>query len=123
MHYEDLETASNWCKTIREVVILNPGGRVHEMALQRILELLAACYAAVDDANCRTLVRQMEASATALYSASDHQRWASGQTSGADVLRLQILRQLHAFGERLREMEALRSSGVKADVGVPFKRP
>jgi len=116
MPYEDLEAASGWCRSVRDLVVLNPGGRVHALVLERILELLAACHATVDDHECHSVVRQMEASATALYSKGEHYRYASGQTSGADVLRLQILRQLTVFTDRLREIEAARTAVIEGRV-------
>ena len=112
MPYEDLEAASGWCRSIRDLVIQNPGGRVHAVVLERVLELLAACHATVDDHECHSLVRQIEASATALYSKDEHYRYASGQTPGADVLRLQILRRLTVFTDRLRELEAARTAAA-----------
>lgn len=119
MPYEDLEAASGWCRSVRDLVILNPGGRVHPLVLERILELLGACHATVDDHECHSVVRQIEASATALYSKAEHERYASGQTSGADVLRLQILRRLTVFTDRLRELEAARTA---AAAGQPQPR-
>lgn len=112
MPYEDLEAASGWCRSVRDLVVLNPGGQVHAVVLERILELLAACHATVDDHECHSVVRQMEASATALYSKGEHYRYASGQTSGADVLRLQILRKLTVFTDRLREIDAARTAAA-----------
>lgn len=110
MPYEDLSRALAQCESIRQFIIHNPGGREHTSALTQIRELLASADAAVEDYECKRLVRLIEHAASELFSAIEHEKWARGQTSGADVLRLQILRDLDAFKNRLTTIEAMRSS-------------
>ncbi len=109
MPFEDLEIARRQAKAVRELIIVNRGGREDSDARGRVHELLTGAWV-VEDEECRRRLMEIERCSRALFSATAHLDWARGQTSGADVLRLQMLRELDAFNSRLAAIESERSS-------------
>jgi hypothetical protein len=53
------------------------------------------------------MMRSADRYALDLFSASAHENWATRQLSGTDFLRLQILRVLDAFRDRLTYLQAV----------------
>lgn len=94
------------CGRIRDLILHHSGGWPDEEALRKFRRLSYSAGCAVEDAECSELMRVADEYAADLFSDSGHQRWARGQTSGADILRLCILAKLDAFRER-----ALRLAG------------
>ena len=76
---------------LRELILHHPGGWADEEALRKARDICAAVRGKTDDrrklAVIETLVRD-------LYSESGHRKWDLTQTTGRDVLRLAILREL-----------------------------
>lgn len=112
MPYLDLELAGSRCRALRDFIILSPGGRDDLSARQRVQELLSALNEAVEDDECERLIREIAGHAAELFSAQGHRSWRTGVTSGADVLRLQILRTLDTYHARL---SAIAAGRAKAD--------
>lgn len=109
MPFEDLEIARKQAKALREFIIVHRGGGEDDDARARVHELLMGAWV-IEDAECKKRLVDIEQCSRALFSATAHLDWARGQTSGADVLRLQMLRELDAFNSRLAAIESERSS-------------
>lgn len=89
------------CARIRDLILHHPGGCADADALRIFRQLTCAASRTADDEECSALMRAAEHYAADLFTASAHHRWARGNTSGADILRLCILGKLDAFRERL----------------------
>jgi hypothetical protein len=121
----DLETARTQYGRMRELIIHNRGGWKDEQALALMRGLCRDASATVEDLACREHVQLVASYSAVLWSEDDHQRWNRNRLSGADYLRLQILRELDAFRDRLDVLEAQRSAAVReasAGVGPAEKR-
>src|SRR5687767_10389079 len=66
-------------------------------ALDRFSIYSRAASRAAEDPDCRDLMDAAYRYALDLFSATAHEKWAVGGTSGADGLRLKILGMLNAF--------------------------
>lgn len=117
MPFEDLEIARKQAKALRELIIVHPGGREDDDARARVHELLKGAWV-IQDAECKKRLMEIEQCSRALFSATAHLDWARGQTSGADVLRLQILRELDAFNSRVEAIESEERSSLARRSGV-----
>jgi hypothetical protein len=51
-----------------------------------------------------------------LYSDAGHLKWSRKQTSGADFLRLRVLREIDAFGARLEAVAEMRRAIERGDL-------
>lgn len=111
----DLFIAAKHCQAMRDVIVMRTGGREDDASLMSIRRLARAAAAAVDDADCRDLGETIIHFATHLFSERGHEEFANGKTSGADVLRLRILREIQAFRDRLSYLEAMRGSAAQHD--------
>ena len=111
----DLFIAAKHCEAMRDLVVIQPGGRKDDASLSRIRQLARAAASAADDADCKDLGETIIHFATHLFSASGHEEFAYGQTSGADVLRLRILREIQALRDRLSYLEVMRTSAAQHD--------
>ena len=67
-----------------------------------------AAGAAIDDALCAEQLGIVAGYATDLFSEQAHKKWDRRNVSGADFLRLEIMRALHSVSRRLSEIEAAR---------------
>lgn len=123
MEYEDLDAARAHYHAIRALIIHNAGGWRDELVLRKLDFACRAAAAAVADRQCRVHIGAIEDYAGQLYSDSAHRRWVRGQTSGADYLRLQILRELDGFRERLGEIEALRDAHGRPTLDLDWEKP
>lgn len=102
MPYAHRAIIEEHCSKLRELILLQPGGWNDTRSLERFEMLLAAAAARCSDHNCRELIRTIGERAGDLFSEQEHRRWAQGQTSGADYLRLQILRDLDTLAAHLQ---------------------
>jgi hypothetical protein len=109
MPFADLEAARQQCHSMRELVVLHPGGWRDADSLHKLKTMLLAAKRSLGDQDFETLARALEGYAAELFSESDHEKWAQGRTSGADYLRLLILRQLDKLCARLEMIEAVRT--------------
>ena len=76
--------------------------------MSRLEKVVALCLAGstLDDEECRKHMRSVHAQAADLFSESAHTKWRNGSIDGKDVLRLQILRMLDLYNQRLNELES-----------------
>ena len=111
----DLETARRHYSAMRDLIIHHRGGSRNEQALRKLWGLSRKAAAAIDDSDCKRLLSAIDGYGADLFSESGHLKWAQAQISGADFLRLQILRELDDFHARLLllQLEAIRSEAAR----------
>jgi len=100
------EDALGYCARIRDLILHHDGGWADGDALEKFRLLSGGASRAVDNAQGAELMRTAFEYASDLFSGSDHQKWATGRTSGADILRLCILAKLDAFRARVVHLQA-----------------
>jgi hypothetical protein len=100
------DDALSYCARIRDLILHHGGGWADGDALRKFRLLSDAARRAADDAEATELMRTAAEYAADLFSGSDHQKWATGRTSGADILRLCILAKLDAFRDRVVHLQA-----------------
>ena len=100
------EDALGYCARIRDLILHHGGGWADGDALEKFRLLSGAASRAADDADASELMRTAFEYAADLFSGSDHQKWATGKTSGVDILRLCILAKLDAFRARVVHLQA-----------------
>jgi len=88
------------------LILHHRGGWADSDALRKFRLLSDAASRALDDLEGAALIRAAGEYASDLFSGSDHQKWATGRTSGADILRLCILAKLDAFRDRVVHLQA-----------------
>src|SRR2546428_11580831 len=105
---------------MRDLINQPRAGWLDELVLQNLIDRSRKAAAAVDDANCRSLLSAVEGYGAQLFSESGHLKWARTEMSGAHFLRLQILRELDAFHVRLLELqlEATRDAAATLAAGL-----
>jgi len=111
MLFPDLDEARRHHAALLEIIIHNAGGWADRGSLRQVLELCQAASGAIDDAGCRDNLGVITQCAAELYSEQAHKRWGRGTMSGADHLRLEVMRALHSFSDRLTEIERARTAG------------
>ncbi len=109
MPHVDLYIARKYCQEMRDLIVHHTGGWADAASLSRFQQMTAAAASAVDDLECQHLASAIAGLAGDHFSAANHAKWAQGRTSGADVLRLRILREITAFQGRLTYIEAVRT--------------
>jgi hypothetical protein len=100
---------------MRDLIIHHLGGSRNERTLRKLQDLSRKAAAAIDDNDCKRLLSAVERYGADLFWESGHLRWAQTQISGADFLRLQILRELDDFYARLLQLqfEATRNEAAR----------
>lgn len=111
----DIFIAAKHCQAMRDLIVMHTGGWQDDASLRTIRQLARAAASAVDDADCKDLGETIIHFASHLFSVAGHAEFAHGQTSGADVLRLRILREIQAFRDRLSYLEAMRATAAQQD--------
>jgi hypothetical protein len=101
----DLETARKHYSAMRDLIIHHHGGSRNEQALGKLRDLSRKVAAAIDDGDCKRLLSAVDGYGADLFSESGHLQWAQTPISGADFLRLKILRELDAFHARLLQLQ------------------
>jgi hypothetical protein len=110
MSNADLSEAHRHYAVLRDLIIHQPGGWADAETLARVQRACRAANDTLDDGECRERLGDIERYAADLYSRTGHYKWARSATSGADVLRLLILRELNAFDARVIVLQELRRS-------------
>jgi hypothetical protein len=105
---KNLSDAYRHFNTLRDLVIHHPGGWADTAALARAKEACRAASEAAEDAECAENLLSILSLLADLYSDAAYRKWDYTQTSGRDVLRLRILRELNAFETRLLLLEEVR---------------
>ena len=88
--------------------------------LKRVEQLCREAAAAVSDPQCREEMGIVGDYAAELFARGEHRKWESESMSGAEFLRLQILKALDSFHSRLYSIEAIRRAGERQL--YPFRR-
>jgi len=118
-----LNAARSHHAALRDLIINQEGGWADKESLRKLDRLCRLVIDAVDDAECRARMESIQGFANDLYSTTGHLRWTRKETSGADFLRLWILREIDAFWSRLDLLEAMRRGGAEHDPGSDPTRP
>ena len=105
MSHGATDDALSYCARIRDLILHHGGGWADGDALRKFRLLSDAASRALDDLEGAALIRAAGEYASDLFSGSDHQKWATGRTSGADILRLCILAKLVAFRDRVLHLQ------------------
>jgi hypothetical protein len=109
MQFSDGCEAQQCRAALLEIVIHSAGGRRDGRSLAKVERLCAAAMAVVeDDAECAAHVDAVAHYARALFSERAHRKWDRGSITGADFLRLEIVRTLHCLNRRLCALEERR---------------
>jgi len=100
---------------MRDLIIRHRGGSRNEQALGKLRDLSRKAAAAIDDRNGKSLLSAVDDYGADLFSESGHLKWAQTPVSGADFLRLKILRELDAFHARLMQLQldAIRNESTR----------
>jgi hypothetical protein len=114
MPQPDSRIAREHCEAMRDLIVLHAGGWRDVESLKKLQHMAAAAANALDDLESKHLASVISELGVALFSADDHEKWAQGKTSGADVLRLRILREINALQGRIAYIESVRSGAVQA---------
>jgi hypothetical protein len=114
MSHPDLYLARKHSEALRDLIVRHAGGWRDVESLKKLQHMTAATANALDDLESRHLASVISELGVALFSADDHGKWAQGRTSGADVLRLRILREITALQGRIAYIESVRSGAVQA---------
>lgn len=113
MPHADLHIATEHCQAMRDLIVHHTGGWADAESLNKFQHMTAAAASVMYDLECKHLASAIVELAGDLFSAIGHAKWAQGQTSGADVLRLRILREITAFQGRLTYIEAMRTGAER----------
>jgi hypothetical protein len=121
MSYSDIDEARRRHASLKEVF-------AHHRAdwsagageLRGVETLCREAAAAIGDAQCREEMGIVGDYAAELFARGEHRKWASESMSGAEFLRLQILKALDTFHSRLYSIEAIRRAGERQL--YPFNR-
>jgi hypothetical protein len=110
----DLETARKHYSAMRDLIIHYRGGSRDERTLGKLRDLSRKA-ADINDSDCKRLLSAIDGYGADLFSESGHLKWAQTPISGADFLRLKILRELDAFHARLLQLqfEATRNEAAR----------
>jgi hypothetical protein len=109
MLFPDLDDARKHHAALLEIIIHNAGGWADRTSLRKVVELCHAARSAIDDAACSGSLCIVARCAADLFSEQAHRRWDRPSLSGADFLRLEVMRALHLFSHRLTEIERTRT--------------
>ncbi len=118
----DLETARKHYSAMRNLIIHYRGGSRDERTLEKLRDLSRKAAAAVDDSACKQLLSAVDGYGADLFSESGHLKWAQTPISGADFLRLKILRELDAFHARLLQLQFEATRNEAARLGANMRR-
>jgi len=125
MPHPDLYIARKHSDSMCDLIVHHRGGWRDVESLKKLQHMTAAAANALDDLESKRLASVISELGVALFSADDHEKWAQGKTSGADVLRLRILREITALQGRIAHIESVRAGAVQASGSpktVPVKR-
>jgi hypothetical protein len=114
MSYPDIEAARQRHAALKEIFAYHRGDWSSAAAeLRSVEELCREAAAAINDPQCREEMGIVCDYAAELVSRGEHRKWESESMSGAEFLRLQILKALDSFHSRLYSIEAIRRAGER----------
>jgi len=112
MPYPDIEEARARHAALKDVFSHHRGDwSAGGDELRRVEELCREAAAAINDPQCREEMGIVGDYAAELFARGEHRKWESESMSGAEFLRLQILKALDSFRSRLYSIEAIRRAG------------
>src|SRR3954465_9633088 len=112
MSYPDIEEARRRHAALKDVFAHHRGNwSAGDEELRRVEEFCREAATSIDDAQCREEMGIVGDYAAELFSRGEHRKWESESMSGAEFLRLQILKALDSFHSRLYSIEAIRRAG------------
>jgi hypothetical protein len=112
MSYPDIEEARRRHAALKETFAHHRGDwSAGAEELRHVEESCREAAAAINDAQCREEMGIVGDYAAELFSRGEHRKWESESMSGAEFLRLQILKALDSFHSRLYSIEAIRRAG------------
>lgn len=110
--YTDIEEARAHHAALKQTFALHRGDwSTGGNELQRVEELCREAAGAINDPQCREEMGIVGDYAAELFARGEHRKWESESMSGAEFLRLQILKALDTFHSRLYSIEAIRRAG------------
>ena len=121
MSYPDIDEARRSHAALKDVFAHHRAdwtARTEE--LRRVETLCREAAAAIGDPQCREEMGIVGDYAAELFARGEHRKWESESMSGAEFLRLQILKALDTFHSRLYSIEAIRRAGERQL--YPFER-
>jgi hypothetical protein len=112
--YPDIEAARTHHAALREIFAQHRADWAQRTdELRQVEELCREAAAAVGDPQCREEMGIVGDYAAELFARGEHRKWESESMSGAEFLRLQILKALDSFRSRLYSIEAIRRAGER----------
>jgi hypothetical protein len=113
MSYPDLDEARRHYAALKDIFAGLAGAQADSDALRRVEEHCWAATVAVDDARCREEIGIVGDYAAGIFSSRKRRIWEHSPVTGAEFLRLQILKTLDSFNSRIHSIEALRRAGAQ----------
>src|SRR5262245_44745038 len=114
MSYPDIDEARRRHAALKDVFSQHRGDwAVGAEELHRVESLCREAAAAINDPQCREEMGIVGDYAAELFARGEHRKWESESMSGAEFLRLQILKALDTFHSRLYSIEAIRRAGER----------
>jgi hypothetical protein len=121
MSYPDIDEARRSHAALKDVFAYHRADwTARGDELRHVETLCREAAAAIGDAQCREEMGIVGDYAAELFARGEHRKWASESMSGAEFLRLQILKALDTFHSRLYSIEAIRRAGERQL--YPFER-
>jgi hypothetical protein len=117
----DLETGRKYYAAMRDLIIHHRGGSRDEPTLRMLWDLSRKTAVAIDDTDCKRLLSAVDGYGADLFSESGHLKWAQTPVSGANFLRLKILRVLDAFHARLLQLQLEAARGEAARLAANMR--
>ena len=114
MSYSDIDAARRGHTALKDVFAHHRADwAARADDLRRVETLCLETAAAIGDAQCREEMGIVGDYAAELFTRGEHRKWESESMSGAEFLRLQILKALDSFHSRLYSIEAIRRAGER----------
>ena len=114
MNYPDIEQARRHHGDMKEVFAHHRADwTARGDELRRVEELCREAASSINDPQCREEMGIVGDYAAELFARGEHRKWESESMSGAEFLRLQILKALDSFHSRLYSIEAIRRAGER----------
>ena len=121
MSYPDIEEARARHSALKELFAFHRADWAQRAdELRRVEQLCREAAAAINDPHCREEMGIVGDYAAEIFARGEHRKWESESMSGAEFLRLQILKALDSFHSRLYSIEAIRRAGERQL--YPFER-
>jgi len=115
MGYADLEQAREQIGVVQDLLAERLGGNDDPVLLGTLELLLGSAARSLGDTLFYQRLFELRTYAQALFSEQAHVSWGRAPLTGAEYLRLQLLKTLNALTTRLQTIEAARSHYAAAE--------